>query len=112
MVCVYEFTAQHTKRNTKYGIGVRNTHPHKGGFHHDLRCDEFQCADSDGAKKLKRGLTLLPLVGIIYFTVCGGTFGIEPLVGWSGPGLGLLMLFIIPLIFSVPIMLMVREIHR
>ena len=62
-------------------------------------------------QKLKRGLTLLPLVGIIYFTVCGGTFGIEPLIGYdgSGPGLGILMLFIIPFIFSVPIMLMVRE---
>ena len=32
-------------------------------------------------QKLKRGLTLLPLFGIIYFTVCGGTFGIEPLFG-------------------------------
>jgi hypothetical protein len=30
-------------------------------------------------KRLKRGLTLLPLTGIIYFTVCGGTFGLEPL---------------------------------
>ena len=41
-------------------------------------------------RKLKRELTLLPLVGIIYFTVCGGTFGIEPLIGYdgSGPGLG------------------------
>ena len=37
--------------------------------------------------KLKRELTLLPLFGLIYFTVCGGSFGIEPLVGWSGPGL-------------------------
>ena len=36
-------------------------------------------------KKLKRELTLLPLFGLIYFTVCGGSFGIEPLVGWSGP---------------------------
>ena len=39
-------------------------------------------------KKLKRELTLLPLFGLIYFTVCGGSFGIEPLVGWSGPGPG------------------------
>ena len=36
-------------------------------------------------KRLKRELTLLPLFGLIYFTVCGGSFGIEPLVGWSGP---------------------------
>ena len=64
-------------------------------------------------QKLKRGLTLLPLVGFIYFTVCGGTFGIESLFGYdgSGPGLGLLMLFVIPIIFSVPIMLMVNEMN-
>jgi amino acid transporter len=60
-------------------------------------------------KRLKRGLTLLPLTGIIYFTVCGGTFGIEPLIGGSGPGLSLVMLLLTPLIFSVPLILMVRE---
>lgn len=61
------------------------------------------------SKKLKRELTLLPLFGLIYFTVCGGSFGVEPLVGWSGPGLTLLLLFITPIIYSIPNMLMVRE---
>lgn len=60
-------------------------------------------------KKLKRELTLLPLFGLIYFTVCGGAFGAEPMVGWSGPGLAILLFFITPLLFSVPNMLMVRE---
>ena len=62
---------------------------------------------------LKRGLTLAPLVGIMYFTVCGGTFGVESLFGndGSGPGLGLLMLFVVPVIFSVPLMLMVHEMN-
>jgi amino acid transporter len=60
-------------------------------------------------KRLKRGLTLLPLTGIIYFTVCGGTFGIEPLIGGSGPGLSILLILVTPLIFSVPLILMVRE---
>ena len=40
--------------------------------------------------KLKRELTLLPLFGLIYFTVCGGSFGAEPMVGWSGPGYAIL----------------------
>lgn len=61
------------------------------------------------ASKLKRELTLFPLVGLIYFTVCGGSFGVEPMVGWSGPGMTLLLLFITPIIFSIPNMLMVRE---
>jgi amino acid transporter len=61
------------------------------------------------AKKLKRELTLLPLFGLVYFTVCGGAFGAEPMVGWSGPGLAILLFFITPLVFSIPNMLMVRE---
>jgi amino acid transporter len=60
-------------------------------------------------QKLKRELTLLPLFGLIYFTVCGGAFGAEPMVGWSGPGLAILLFFVTPLVFSVPNMLMVRE---
>src|SRR5512139_2195576 len=61
------------------------------------------------AKKLKRELTLLPLFGLIYFTVCGGSFGAEPMVGWSGPGLAVLLFVLTPILFSIPNMLMVRE---
>lgn len=61
------------------------------------------------ARKLKRELTLLPLFGLIYFTVCGGAFGIEPLVGLSGPGMALILIVLTPLIFSIPNMLLVRE---
>ncbi len=60
-------------------------------------------------RKLKRGLTLLPLFGLMYFTVSGGSFGIEPLVSTSGPGLALLLILITPLVFSLPNVLMVRE---
>lgn len=62
-------------------------------------------------KKLKRELTLLPLFGLLYFTVCGGSFGIEPLIGYSGPGLALLLIAITPLVFSLPNVLMVRELN-
>jgi amino acid transporter len=62
-----------------------------------------------GKAKLKRELTLLPLFALIYFTVCGGSFGVEPLVGLSGPGLTLLLFVVTPLVFSIPNMLMVRE---
>ncbi len=63
------------------------------------------------AKKLKRELTLLPLFALIYFTVCGGAFGAEPMVGLSGPGLTLLLFVLTPLFFSIPSMLMVRELQ-
>jgi len=62
-------------------------------------------------RRLKRELTLLPLFGLIYFTVCGGSFGIEPLIGWSGPGLAMLLIVITPLVFSLPNLLMVRELQ-
>ena len=58
---------------------------------------------------LKRSLTLLPLFGIIYFTVSGGSFGIESLFSSSGPGLALLLIAITPFVYSVPNILMVRE---
>jgi amino acid transporter len=61
------------------------------------------------SKKLKRELTLLPLFGLIYFTVCGGAFGVEPLASYSGPGLTLVLFVVTPLLFSIPNMLMVRE---
>ena len=60
-------------------------------------------------RKLKRGLTLLPLFGLLYFTVSGGSFGIESLISSSGPGLALVLIAITPLIFSLPNVLMVRE---
>jgi len=60
-------------------------------------------------KKLKRELTLLPLFGMIYFTVCGGAFGSEAIVGWSGPGMALILLVVTPILFGIPNMLMVRE---
>jgi amino acid transporter len=63
------------------------------------------------AKKLKRGLTLLPLTGLIYFTVCGGSFGIEPLIGYAGPGLALLLIALTPIIFSLPNLLIVQELQ-
>lgn len=61
--------------------------------------------------KLKRELTLLPLFGLIYFTVCGGSFGAEPMVGWSGPGMALALFVVTPILFSIPNMLMVREMN-
>ncbi len=61
--------------------------------------------------KLKRNLTILPLFGLLYFVVCGGAFGSEAIVGFSGPGMALLLLIITPLTYSIPSMLMVRELN-
>lgn len=60
---------------------------------------------------LKRSLTLLPLFGIIYFTISGGTFGIESLFSYSGAGMALLLIGVVPFVYSIPNILMVRELQ-
>lgn len=62
-------------------------------------------------RMLKRSLTLLPLFGIIYFTISGGTFGIESLFSYSGAGMALLLIAVIPFVYSIPNILMVRELQ-
>src|SRR5437899_12217003 len=54
-------------------------------------------------------LTLGPLVAVMYFTVSGGPFGLEGLVGSAGPGVALLLLVLTPVVFSVPETLLIGE---
>ena len=56
-----------------------------------------------------RKLMLLPLVMVMFFTVSGGAYGLEDLVGSSGPGMALVLILITPLIWSLPTALMVAE---
>jgi amino acid transporter len=46
----------------------------------------------------------------MFFTVSGGPFGLEGLVGAVGPGVALLLLFATPLLYSVPEALLIGEI--
>ena len=45
----------------------------------------------------------------MFFTVSGGPFGLEGLVGSVGPGLALLLLVATPLVYSVPETLLIGE---
>ena len=58
---------------------------------------------------LKRTLTTLPLVFILYFSTSGGAFTTETLVHEVGPGLALLILLLVPLVYSIPECLIVGE---
>src|SRR5690242_4436647 len=58
---------------------------------------------------LKRSLTTLPLVFILYFSTSGGAFTTETLVREVGPGLALLILLLVPLVYSIPEVLIVGE---
>lgn len=54
-------------------------------------------------------LRLGPLVAVMFFTVSGGPFGLEGLIGSVGPGLAILLLVATPLLYSVPETLLVGE---
>src|SRR6185369_2374848 len=58
---------------------------------------------------LRRSLTTLPLVFILYFSTSGGAFTTETLVREVGPGLALLILLLVPLVYSIPEVLIVGE---
>ncbi|MGR8934489.1 MAG: APC family permease [Gammaproteobacteria bacterium] len=60
-------------------------------------------------KVIHRKLTLLPLVMVLFFTVSGGAYGLEDLVSASGPGMALLLIVVTPIIWSLPVALMVGE---
>lgn len=56
-----------------------------------------------------RKLGLGAIIGIIFFSVSGGPYGLEDVVGSAGAGMAILLIIITPLIYSLPIALMVAE---
>ncbi|TWE10481.1 APC family permease [Rudaeicoccus suwonensis] len=58
---------------------------------------------------LKRQVRTLPLVGLIFFSVSGGPFGLEESVSSGGAGMTMLMLLVIPVLFGIPCSLMAAE---
>ena len=58
---------------------------------------------------LKRSLTTLSLVFILYFCTSGGAFTTETLVHSVGPGMALLILVLVPIVYSLPEVLIVGE---
>src|SRR6201985_2066883 len=58
-------------------------------------------------KKLK----LIPLAAVIFFTVSGGPYGLEPLLGYAGKNGALLLLLITPLVWDIPTIFTVLELN-
>jgi amino acid transporter len=58
---------------------------------------------------LGKKMRLLPLVGATYFMVAGGPYGLEDIIGKAGYGRALLLLLLIPIVWSLPTSLMVGE---
>ena len=57
----------------------------------------------------ERRLTLLGLMSVAFFTTCGGPFGLEPLPAAVGAGWAVILILIAPLLWSLPMALMVAE---
>ena len=58
---------------------------------------------------LKKRLLWHHLVGLTFFAVCGGDYGMEESVGAAGPTLSLLGIILLPWFWSLPIALMTAE---
>src|ERR1700722_16424312 len=54
-------------------------------------------------------MRLLPLVAATYFMVSGGPYGLEDIIGMAGYGWALVLLLVVPVVWSLPTSLMVGE---
>ncbi|HET7002002.1 MAG TPA: APC family permease [Puia sp.] len=53
---------------------------------------------------------VIPLAAVIFFTVSGGPYGIEPLIGYAG-SYAIPLLMITPLLYDIPTILVVLELN-
>ena len=60
-------------------------------------------------KKRVAKLTLWPLVAATFFMVSGGTYGTEEIIHGAGYGRGILILFFLPVLWSLPAAFMIGE---
>ncbi len=59
--------------------------------------------------RVRPGLGLVSLVAVVFFNVSGGPYGLEDAVPAFGPGLVLLLLVVTPLVWSLPVALVMSE---
>ncbi|MES1147153.1 MAG: APC family permease, partial [bacterium] len=51
----------------------------------------------------------MPFATTVFFDVSGGPLGLEPAIGQSGPGMALLLVLLVPLLYALPSVLMSAE---
>ena len=61
------------------------------------------------SKPAPRKVRLLPLIAATYFMVSGGPYGLEDILGGAGFGRAILILIVLPIIWSLPTALMIGE---
>src|ERR1041384_1800482 len=60
---------------------------------------------------MSKKLRILPLAAVIFLTVSGGPYGLEPLLSYAGRDAALLLLIITPLLWDIPAILTVLELN-
>jgi amino acid transporter len=65
--------------------------------------------DSPALRKSARKMRFLPLVAATYFMVSGGPYGIEDILGGAGFLWAIVILLLLPLVWSLPTALMIGE---
>jgi amino acid transporter len=60
-------------------------------------------------KPVGRKLRILPLVAATYFMVSGGPYGIEEILGGAGYARAIIILLVLPILWSLPTALMIGE---
>src|ERR1700759_195550 len=58
-----------------------------------------------------RKIRPVQLVAVIFFTVSGGPYGLEPLINYAGQHAALLILLVTPLLWDVPAIFTVLELN-
>jgi amino acid transporter len=58
-----------------------------------------------------RKIRILQLAAVVFFTVSGGPYGLEPLLQYAGSHLGILLLVIVPFLWDIPTILTVLELN-
>ncbi len=61
--------------------------------------------------KFKHTLRPVHLTAVIFFTVSGGTYGLEPLLHNAGGSMALALIIITPIVWSLPVILMMLELN-
>lgn len=61
------------------------------------------------SKPSGRKVRLLPLIAATYFMVSGGPYGLEDILGGAGYGRAILILLLLPVLWSLPTALMIGE---
>lgn len=59
----------------------------------------------------RQRLRIIPLAAVIFLTVSGGPYGLEPLLGYAGNHAALLLLVVTPLLWDIPTIATVMELN-